>query len=89
MDLDRLPIKTLFGRFGGQPPPGRPQKTCLEYVRDDLSRLSELHGILATYRDWCRLCRDRNEWTKKIGQGSHDGHLVLGLETCNYSIIQF
>ncbi len=44
MDLDRLPIKTLFGKFGGHPRRGRPPKTWLEYVRDDLIRLLELQG---------------------------------------------
>jgi hypothetical protein len=63
---NRLPITVLFGQFWGQLLRGRPPKTWLEYVRDDLSRLSKLHRILETYLDWWRLCRDRNEWTKKI-----------------------
>jgi hypothetical protein len=51
---------------------GKIWKTCVvvEYVRDDLSRLLELHGILGTYLDWWRQCRDRNEWAKRIANWS-------------------
>jgi hypothetical protein len=66
MDHVRLPINTLFGKFGGQLPRGPPPKVWLEYVRDNLSHLSKLHVMLGTYLNWWRLCRDRNEWTKKI-----------------------
>jgi hypothetical protein len=45
---------------------GRPPKTWLEYVRDDLSHLSKLHGEIGPYLGWWWLCRDRNVWTKKI-----------------------
>jgi hypothetical protein len=87
MDHDRLPIKTLFGKFGGQLPRGIPPKTWLEYVRDDLSHLSKLHETLGTYLDWLRLCRDRNEWATKISKVVMRTHLVLGLGICHHSII--
>jgi hypothetical protein len=66
MDHDRLTIKNLFGKFGGQIPRGRPPKTWLEHVGDDLIPLLNMHGILGTCLDWLRLSRDRNKWTKKI-----------------------
>ncbi len=46
MTEDRLPLRTLFGRIGGRAPRGRPPTTWIEYVREDLVHLSELHGRL-------------------------------------------
>jgi hypothetical protein len=40
MTDDRLPLRTLFGRIGGRAPRGRPPKTWIEYVREDLVHLS-------------------------------------------------
>jgi hypothetical protein len=59
---DTVPIKTLFGKLGDKSlkvaPKNLARKTWL--ARDELSNLSKLYGILATYLDWWRLCRDRN-----------------------------
>jgi hypothetical protein len=55
---DRLPVRTLFGRVGGRGPRGCPHKTWIEYTRDDMARLSELHGVRGTYiNSWVR-CKD-------------------------------
>jgi hypothetical protein len=52
MTGDRLPLRTLFGRIGGRAPRGRPPKTWIEYVRENLVHLSELHGVSGTYVKW-------------------------------------
>ncbi len=66
MTDDRLPLRTLFGRVGGRAPRGRPPKTWIEYVREDLVHLSELHGVFGTYMNWWSQCKDRKSWTKAI-----------------------
>ncbi len=48
----RLPLRTLFGRNGGRAPRGRPAKTWIEYVREDLVHLSELHGVFGDRKSW-------------------------------------
>jgi hypothetical protein len=77
--LSRPCMGSLAGNFLEVAP-----QSWLENVRDDLSCLSEVHGILGTYIDWWRLCRDRNEWSKKDSRGGCDSHQVLGLKTCIY-----
>jgi hypothetical protein len=66
MQEDRLPIRVLFGRLAGQLPRGRPTKTWLEYVKDDLKHLSEMHSTQGMYINWWRLCKDEKEWTNII-----------------------
>jgi hypothetical protein len=66
MTDDRLPLRTLFGRIGGRAPRGRPPKTWIEYVREDLVQLSELHGVFGTYMNWWLECKDTKSWTKAI-----------------------
>jgi hypothetical protein len=66
MQEDRLPIRMLFGRFAGQLPRGRPTKTWLEYVKDDLQHLSEMHSTQGMFINWWRLCKDEKEWTNII-----------------------
>ncbi len=66
MTDDRLPLRTFFGRIGGRAPRGRPPKTWIEYVREDLVQLSELHGVFGTYMDWWLQCKDRKSWTIAI-----------------------
>jgi hypothetical protein len=45
MSDDRLPVRTLFGSIGGHTPPVALLKLSIEYTRDDLLHLSELHGV--------------------------------------------
>jgi hypothetical protein len=67
MQEERLPIRMLFGRFTGQLSRGRPSKTWLEYVRDDLKHLSEIHHqTYGMFMDWWRTCKDEKEWTNII-----------------------
>ena len=66
MNDDRLPVKTLFGRIGGRGPRGRPPKTWIEYTRDDLLHLSELHGVAGTFMNWWLRCKDWKTWTSNI-----------------------
>ena len=66
MQEDRLPIRILFGRSGGQLPRGHPPKTWLEYVKDDLRHLSEIRTRREMRVGWWRLCKDEKEWTKII-----------------------
>jgi hypothetical protein len=66
MQEDRLPIRMLFGRFAGQLPRGRPTKTWLDYVKDDLQHLSEMHSTQGMFINWWRLCKDEKEWTNII-----------------------
>jgi hypothetical protein len=58
MDGDRLPVRTLFGRFGEHPPPGRPPGTWIQYRRADLFHLSEWHGVYGTNMNWWLVCKD-------------------------------
>jgi hypothetical protein len=41
-------------------------KTWIEYVREDLVHLSELHGVFGTYMNWWLQCKDRKSWTTAI-----------------------
>jgi hypothetical protein len=66
MTDDRLPLRTLFGRIGGRAPRGRPPKTWIEYVREDLVQLSELHGLFGRYMKWWLECTDTKSWTIPI-----------------------
>jgi hypothetical protein len=50
----------------GRAPRGRPPKTWIEYVREDLVHLSELHGVFGTYMNWWLQCKDRKSWTVAI-----------------------
>jgi hypothetical protein len=66
MQEERLPIRMLFGRFAGQLSRSRPSKTYLEYVRDDLQNLAEIHQTYGTFMDRWRTCKDEKEWTNII-----------------------
>jgi hypothetical protein len=66
MTDDRLPLRTLIGRIGGRAPRGRPPKTWIEYGREDLVHLSEVHGVFRTYMNWWLQCKDRKSWTIAI-----------------------
>jgi hypothetical protein len=57
MNRDRLTVKILIGRIGGRAPGGRPHKAWIEYTREDLARLSELHGVRGTYINWWVRCK--------------------------------
>ncbi len=62
MTDDRLPLKTLFRRIGGCAPRGRPPKTWIECVREDLVQFSKLHGVFGTYMNWWLECKDSKAW---------------------------
>jgi hypothetical protein len=66
MQEDRLPIRILFGTFAGQLPIGRPPKTWLEYVKDDLWHLSEIREKRGVMIKWWSLCQDKTAWTSII-----------------------
>jgi hypothetical protein len=41
-------------------------KTWIEYAREDLLHLSELHEVFGTYVNWWLWCKDRKAWTIDI-----------------------
>jgi hypothetical protein len=66
MNDDRLPLMTFSGRIGGGTLRGHPPKPWIDYVWEDLSHLSQLHGVPETYINWWVKCKDRTAWTTDI-----------------------
>ena len=53
MDPERLPVQVLFGWIEGKRPIGRPIKTRIDTVRDDLRFLSDLKHKRGTFTAIC------------------------------------
>jgi hypothetical protein len=66
MDPERLPVQVLFGWIEGKRPIGRPRKTWIDTVRDDLRVLSDLNNKRGTFLAWQTLTQDRGQWRDLI-----------------------
>jgi len=66
MDPERLPIQVLYGWIEGKRPIGRPRKTWIDTVRDDVRVLSDLNNKRGTFIAWQTLAQDRGQWRDLI-----------------------
>ena len=66
MDPERLPSQVVFGWIDGERPIGRPRKTWIDLVRDDLKVLWDLNNKRNFFLAWQTLTEDRGQWRDLI-----------------------
>ena len=62
----RLPKQVLYGWVDGKRHVGRPKKTWMETLREDVLAISRLKNVRGAFIRWETLCLDRDAWRDLI-----------------------